>query len=145
MIRPTASRSILEPSTAERSGSAAAAHSRSAAVRCKPRLGGQVAMMYIFMYTDNMPRQYSIADARSNLPHIVDQAEAGVEVELTRWGRPVAVVVSRRTFDRLREKRGQFSETYQRFLERFSPDEIGFDEGELAPTRDKTAGRRVRL
>ena len=57
----------------------------------------------------------------------------------------VAVVVSRRTFDRLREKRGQFSETYQQFLERFSLDEIGFDRGELAPTRDKTAGRRVRL
>jgi len=102
-------------------------------------------MMYIFMYTDDMPRQYSIADARSNLPHIVDQAEAGIEVELTRRGLPVAVVVSRRTFDRLREKRGQFSEAYQRFLERFSLDEIGFDLGELASTRDKTAGRRVRL
>ena len=115
-----------------------------AAVGCKP-LDGLVAMMYIFMYTDHVPRQYSIADARSNLPHIVDQAEAGVEVELTRRGLPVAVVVSRRTFDRLREKRGQFSETYQRFLERFSLDEIGFDRGELAPTREKTAGRRVRL
>jgi prevent-host-death family protein len=101
--------------------------------------------MYIFMYTGDMPRQYSIADARSNLPHIVDQAEAGVEVELTRRGRPVAVVVSRRIFDRLREKRGQFSEAYQRFLERFSLDEIGLDPGELPPTRDTTTGRRVTL
>ena len=101
--------------------------------------------MYIVMYTVNMPRQYSIADARSNLPHIVDQAEAGVEVELTRRGLPVAVVVSRRTFDRLRERRGQFGEAYQRFLQRFSLDEIGFDPGELTPTRDRTAGRRVQL
>jgi prevent-host-death family protein len=99
--------------------------------------------MYISMYTDDMPRQYSIADARSNLPHIVDQAEAGVEVELTRRGQPVAVVVSRRTFDRLRERRGQFSEAYQRFLERFSLDEIGFDPGELPTRRDKTTGRPV--
>ena len=57
----------------------------------------------------------------------------------------MAVVVSRRTFDRLREKRGQFSETYQRFLERFSLDEIGLDQAELLTTRDKTTGRRVML
>jgi prevent-host-death family protein len=102
-------------------------------------------MMYIIMYTNDMPRQYSIADARSSLPHIVDQAEAGVEVELTRRGQPVAVVVSRRTFDRLREKRGQFSEAYQRFLARFSLDEIGFEQTELRTIRDKTTGRQVVL
>lgn len=103
------------------------------------------AIMYIFLYTSGMPRQYSIADARASLPDIVDQAEAGVEVELTRRGRPVAVVVSRRTFDRLREKRGQFSDAYQQFLARFSLDEIGLDPSELAETRDTTAGRRVIL
>ncbi len=92
-----------------------------------------------------MPRQYSIADARSNLPNIVDQAEAGAEVELTRRGRPVAVVVSRRTFDRLRERRGQFSEAYERFLERFPLDEIGLDHAEVLRVRDKTPGRRVML
>jgi prevent-host-death family protein len=101
--------------------------------------------MYIFMYTDDMPRQYSIADARSNLPDIVDQAEAGAAVELTRRGQPVAVVVSRRTFERLRETRGQFSEAYQRFLERFSLDEVGFDQREWGTTRDRTIGRRVTL
>ena len=101
--------------------------------------------MYIFMYTNGMPRQYSIADARSNLAHIVDQAEAGLEVELTRRGQPVALVVSRRTFDRLREKRGQFSEAYERFLARFSLEEIGLDPGELSRARDTTTGRQVTL
>ncbi len=101
--------------------------------------------MYIFMYTVSMSRQYSIADARASLPRIVDQAEAGLTVELTRRGQSVAVVVSRRTFDRLREKRGHFGEAYQRFLERFSLDEIGLDRGELATVRDKTAGRRATL
>jgi prevent-host-death family protein len=101
--------------------------------------------MYIFMYTCDMPRRYSIADARSHLPRIVDEAEAGAEVELTRRGQPVAVVVSRRTFDRLRDTRTQFSEAYQRFLERFSLEEIGLDEAELRTTRDRTTGRPVRL
>ena len=92
-----------------------------------------------------MPRQYSIADARANLADIVDQAETGVEVELTRRGQPVAVVVSRRTFDRLRERRGQFGDAYQWFLEHFSLDEIGLEPDEPFATRDATPGRRVTL
>ena len=97
------------------------------------------------MYTGSMARQYSIADARSNLPRIVDEAEAGAEVELTRRGQPVAVVVSRRTFDRLREVRTHFAEAYQRCLERFSLEEVGLDDSDLGTTRDRTAGRPVRL
>jgi antitoxin Phd len=101
--------------------------------------------MYINMYTCDMSRQYSIAEARAKLPDIVDQAEAGVAVELTRRGQPVAVVVSRRMFERLREKPQQFGDAYERFLGRFSLDEIGLDAGELAATRDTTTGRRVTL
>ena len=91
-----------------------------------------------------MARKYSIADARSHLSDIVDQAENGLEVELTRRGQPVAVVVSRREFDRLRGTRGQFGEAYRRFLEQFSPSEIGL-EGDFAAPRDKGAGRPVSL
>jgi prevent-host-death family protein len=116
-----------------------------AAVGCKPVLGGRVASMYISVYTCDMSRQYSIAEARAKLPDIVDQAEAGVEVELTRRGQPVAVVVSRRAFERLREKRQHFGDAYERFLGRFSLDEIGLDAGELSATRDTTTGRRVTL
>lgn len=101
--------------------------------------------MYIRVYTFDMSRQYSIAEARAKLPDIVDQAEAGVEVELTRRGQPVAVVVSRRTFGRLREQRPRFADAYERFLGRFSLDEIGLDAGDLAATRDTTTGRRVTL
>jgi prevent-host-death family protein len=101
--------------------------------------------MYISVYTCGMSSQYSIAEARAKLPDIVDQVEAGVEVELTRRGRPVAIVVSRRTFERLRGKRPQFADAYERFLGRFSLDEIGLDAGDLAATRDTRTGRRVTL
>ena len=40
-----------------------------------------------------MAQQYSIAEARSSLPSIVDQAEAGVEIQLTRRGKPVAALM----------------------------------------------------
>jgi len=100
--------------------------------------------MYIMMYTRVMFQKYSMAEARSRLPAIVDEAEAGREVELTRRGRPVAVVVSCREFDRLRGKCRHFGDAYKSFLERFSLDEIGLED-EFATPRDKTVGRKVSL
>jgi prevent-host-death family protein len=99
--------------------------------------------MYISMYTQIMSRRYSIAEARSRLPSIIDQAEAGVDIELTRRGHPVAVLVSRREFDRLRGKRVHFGDAYRKFLETHSLREIGVDEDFAASTRDRTAGRKV--
>ena len=55
-----------------------------------------LANLYMYMYIFDMAKRYSIAEARSNLSSIVDQAEAGQEIELTRRGKPVAVVVSLR-------------------------------------------------
>jgi prevent-host-death family protein len=92
-----------------------------------------------------MSPRYSIAEARSRLPSIVDQAEAGVDIELTRRGEPVAVLVSRREFDRLRGKRVHFGDAYRKFLETHSLREIGVDEDFAASTRDRTAGRKVSL
>lgn len=101
--------------------------------------------MYISMYIGGMSNRYSIAEARSRLPTIVDEAEAGREIELTRRGRPVAVVVSCQTLERLRGRRRHFREAYRAFLEQHSLKEIGFDDGVAASTRDKTYGRKVDL
>lgn len=92
-----------------------------------------------------MSRRYSIAEARANLPSIVDQAEAGKEVELTRRGKPVAVVVSLRTLERLRGERGQFGEAYRRFLKKHSLRDVGVDDDLLESTRDREVGREVSL
>jgi prevent-host-death family protein len=92
-----------------------------------------------------MSRRYSIAEARSRLPRIVDEAESGIDVELTRRGRPVAVVVSHRQFERLRGTRPNFSEAYRKFLERHSLEETGVEEDFAASTRDRTSGRKVSL
>ncbi len=90
-----------------------------------------------------MSRQYSIAEARSNLPTIVDQAEAGQEIELTRRGKPVAVVVSLREFERLRGERVLFGDTYKRFLKAHRLGDVGCDEGFFDSHRSKDAGRRI--
>ena len=92
-----------------------------------------------------MSRRYTIAEARSSLPAIIDEAEAGIAVELTRRGEPVAVVVSLREFERLRGKRRHFGDAYRKFLEAYSLEEIGVEEDFAASTRDRTAGRKVIL
>jgi prevent-host-death family protein len=98
---------------------------------------------YIMMYSWSMSRRYSIAEARSRLPSLLDEAEAGIEVELTRRGRPVAVLVSRREFDRLRGTHRHFSDAYKRFVERHSLKKIGVDSDFTASIRDRTPGRKV--
>ena len=90
-------------------------------------------------------KKYSIAEARSNLPAIVDQAEAGQEIELTRRGKPVAVVVSLRELERLRSKPARFAETYKRFLKAHPLAEVGLDQDFFASARDPDSGRKVVL
>jgi prevent-host-death family protein len=92
-----------------------------------------------------MAQRYSITQARSRLPRIVDAAEAGVEIELTRRGEPVAVLVSHREFERLRGKRSHFRDAYRKFLKTHSLQEIGVDGDFAASTRDKMTGRKVSL
>jgi len=100
--------------------------------------------MYI-MYICRNVATYSIAEARSRFPSLVDEAESGIDVELTRRGRPVAVLVSRRELERLRGKRLHFSDAYRTFLERHSLEEIGVEDDFVGSVRDKTTGRKVSL
>src|ERR1700730_12714060 len=97
------------------------------------------------MYSYRMSQRYSIAEARAHLPRIVDQAESGVEVELTRRGQPVAVVVSSREFDRLRGRRQHFGDAYRSFLKEHPLEHIGVESTFAASTRDRTTGRKVPL
>ena len=98
--------------------------------------------MYVY---PSMAKRYSIADARANLPTIVDEAEAGQAIELTRRGKAVAVIMSLRELDRLRGGRTQFSDAYRKFLESYSLRELGVDAVAFESTRDRSGGRKVEL
>ena len=90
-------------------------------------------------------QQYSIADARKNLPSLVDEAEAGSEVQLTRRGRPVAVVVSIDQYERLKASRATFAESYIAFRRRFPEGTTGFGSRYFNSLRDRSSGRKVVL
>jgi len=97
------------------------------------------------IYIYNMSKRYSIAEARSNLPAIVEQAEAGLEIELTRRGKPVAIVVSPRELERRRSDDVRFSYAYEKFLKKYSLEEIGINVDFFQPARTKAKGREVSI
>jgi prevent-host-death family protein len=101
--------------------------------------------MYILMYTNEMSKQYSIADARRNLPSLVDEAEAGSEVQLTRRGRAVAVVVSVQEYERLKANRVGFSVAYQEFRKHFPVEGEGIPSRYFRAIRDRGVGRKVAI
>ena len=104
--------------------------------------------MYIKMYIMGMAKLYSIADARRNLPSLVDEAEAGAEVQLTRRGRPVAVVLSVAEYENLKYRRAKFGEAFAAFRDRFPADSQasqGISRRDLRGLRDRSAGRKVEL
>jgi prevent-host-death family protein len=92
-----------------------------------------------------MAKRYSIADARSSLPTIVDQAEAGAEIELTRRGKPVAVLISHRQLAKLRSDRPRFIDAYRAFLRKHPIEAVGVNSGIFQAARAKGAGRKVDL
>ena len=59
--------------------------------------------------------QYSIAEAKNTLPNLVHVAEAGQRVEITRRGKPVAVLLSMDDYDRLTQSQPSFSQALQQF------------------------------
>jgi antitoxin Phd len=79
-----------------------------------------------------MVKKYSIAEARDNFTSMVHEAEEGARVELTRRGRPVAVLVGMEDFERLSNKKKGFWQALQDFrrthdLADLNPDEIWGD------------------
>ncbi len=101
--------------------------------------------MYRMMYIRIMSQKYSVAEARSHLPAILDQAEAGMEIELTRRGKPVAVVLSSQDFQRLRGQRPRFGDAYENFRRNYPIQKIGLEDGFPVVQRDKDPGRKVTL
>ena len=89
-------------------------------------------------------RRASIAEARANLPGLVRDAEGGASVEITRRGKPVAVLVSTAMYQRLASARPPFGRALDDFLDRVEIRRVGLAAGELDALRDRGAGREAR-
>ena len=93
-----------------------------------------------------MSDKHSLAEARSNLPRLVREAESGKAVELTRHGEAVAVLIGRRQYERLTGRYRSFTDAYDNFTRAVDLIALELDPDELFDgTREKTHGRDVRL
>ncbi len=92
-----------------------------------------------------MPRSYSVASARAKLAKIVDEVESGEDVELTRRGKKVAVVMSAARYARLRGDRVAFIAAYETFRAAHLLEEVGVDPSWATGLRQGDVGRSVKL
>lgn len=92
-----------------------------------------------------MMLRYSIAEARNRFAEIVHNLEHVGRIEVTRRGRPVAVLISAEEYARLCEKRPSFWEAYKTFRKRFDAVGSGIDDTFFEGLRDRSAPREVEL
>ncbi|MFN0207691.1 MAG: type II toxin-antitoxin system Phd/YefM family antitoxin [Planctomycetota bacterium] len=92
-----------------------------------------------------MAKQYTISEARANFPTVVDEAESGRQIALTRRGKAVAMVISIHEYERLAGTQASFGEAYKNFLTKFSLDEVGVDPDYFSSVRESSDGRKVSL
>lgn len=97
------------------------------------------------MYISGMAKTYTIANARAKLADIVDQVEAGSDVELTRRGKKVAIVMSAARYARLRGERVAFMAAYETFRATHDLSAAGFNRSWARGLRQRDVGRPVKL
>ncbi len=91
-----------------------------------------------------MIKQYSIAQAKDHLPRIVRAVGRDGAVEITRRGRPVAMLVSTKDYARLQDRRVDFWQALEAFR-RDAGRDIELCEDVFVNLRDPSPGRRVDL
>lgn len=90
-----------------------------------------------------MLKNVSIAQARHDLAALVHELEKKPVIELTRRGKPVAMLVSMREYKRLRAATTDFWDAYTGFRKRVNLAELNIDPKIWEGVRDPSPGREV--
>ena len=97
----------------------------------------------IAIIEDAMPKSFSIAEARHDLAALVHQLDRQPRIELTRRGKPVAVLMSVCEYNRLTTPTRRFWEAYSAFAEATDLCCLGIEPEVFSDVRDRSAGREV--
>ena len=93
-----------------------------------------------------MTDRNSIVEARRNLPALIREAENGKEVELTRRGEPVAMLISYWAFKHITSIRCGFVAAYWDFTINIDVSNLELNPDELfGGVREETGGRDIRF
>lgn len=91
-----------------------------------------------------MQDQISIAEAKNKLPSIIHYVEKGPNIQLTRRGKPVAVLLSISEYERLSQKSTDFRKALLKFREGINID-ADITDDDFEDLRDTDSGRKVAL
>lgn len=97
------------------------------------------------MYNLHMKRIYSVGSARASLPAILDDVQSGQVIQVTRHGRPVAVIMSPAEYAGLERRQTSFGAACAEFRKRFAVAELDLGRDDFESLRDRRPGRKVRL
>jgi prevent-host-death family protein len=92
-----------------------------------------------------MKKQITIAEAKDQLPGIIHEAERGKPIEITRRGKPVAVILSITEYTRIRAGKRGFWNLLQDFLKSGVGKAVWAHPDFTRNVRDRSIGRRVRI
>ena len=93
-----------------------------------------------------MQRKTTISEARQRLPSLVQSVERGDSVELTRHGKPVAVLISVREYQQLQASRPGLWDAITAFRDSSDLGALDIDVDRVfGDIRDSSAGRDVDL
>ncbi len=99
-----------------------------------------VGVLYKTMY--NMGSAYTVGEARERFAALLDEVGDGGEVTITRYGKPVAVIVSPATLDALRgDAEDGFASLYATFLRTSDLARHGVELAMFASLRERPGGR----
>ena len=90
-----------------------------------------------------MDKQFSISEAKNKLPALVHDIEHGLAVQLTRHGKPVAVLISISQYKRLVSLPKNFWATLSAFRESADTSTLLSSGDNFFNHRDQSTGRSV--
>ncbi len=86
---------------------------------------------------------YSVAEARNRFAEIVHDLKHVSRVEVTRRGRPVAILISVEEFEMLRSGNVTFTSAYEAFRSKFDLAREGIEPSVFEGLRDRSPGREM--
>ncbi len=90
-----------------------------------------------------MQKQFSIAEAKNRLPTIIHYVEKGPSVELTRRGKPVAVLLSIQEYERLSREYTGFWSAISEFRRKVEDEGVEISDSDFKGLRDRSTGREI--
>ncbi len=89
-----------------------------------------------------MMKTSTIAEAKNNLSHLIHQLETEDSIQLTRYGKPVAVMMSEAQYKKLTSPAKSLNSAILNWRSQLDePSDIGLSEDELKSIRTESVGR----